>query len=109
MSLLNDDFDIDSIFILKSKIEKYIKGTVLSWIYQNEYNIIFIKCDWNKIIDNLGKYYVYVNVDVKSNILFVRIDKISKSLPGEFGGPYGDYVMIHHDGKETPLSKMLNL
>ena len=94
MSLLDDDFDIDSIFILKSKIEKYIKGTVLSWIYQS---------DWNKIIDNLGKYYVYVNVDVKSNILFVRIDKISKSLPGEFGGPYGDYVMIHHDGKKKHL------
>ena len=107
MSLLDDNFDIDSISILKSKIEKYIKDNVLCWSDSPEYGIAFVQCYWSKIINNLDKYYIYVNAI--DSTLYVCIDKISKSLPGEFGGPNAAYVLIHDKGKKRPLKTILGL
>ena len=107
MSLLDDDFDIDSIFIIKSKIEKYIKGNVLRWSDSQKFRVDFVQCNWDKIISNLDKYYIYVNAI--DSTLHVRIDKISKSLPGEFGGPDGVYVLIHDEGENRSLKTILGL
>lgn len=107
MSLLDDNFDIDSIFILKSKIKKYVRDNVLRWSDSPEYGIAFVQCNWSKIISNLDKYYIYVNAI--DSTLHVRIDKISKSLPGEFGGPNGAYVLIHDKGEKRPLKIVLGL
>lgn len=107
MSLLDDNFDIDLIFILRSKIEKYVRDNVLRWSDSQEFGIAFIQCDWSKIISNLDKYYIYC--DAVDSTLHVRIDKISKSLPGEFGGPNGAYVLIHDKGKKRPLKSIFGL
>ena len=107
MSLLDDNFDIDPIFILKSKIEKYIRGTVWSWSDSPEYGIAFTQCNWSKIVSNLDKYYIYATAI--NSTLHVRIDKISKSLPGKFGGPDGAYVLIHDKGKKRPLKTVLGM
>ena len=82
MSLLDDNFDVDSISILKNKIEKYIKGNIMRWSDSPEYGIAFVRCNWSKIISNLDKYYIYVNAI--DGVVHVRIDKISKSLQTSF-------------------------
>jgi hypothetical protein len=107
MSLLDDNFDVDSISILKNKIEKYIRDNIYRWSDSPEYGIAFVQCNWSKIISNLDKYYIYVNAI--DSTLHVRIDKISKSLPGEFGGPNGAYVLIYDKGKKRPLKTVLGL
>lgn len=105
MSLLDDNFDVDSISILKNKIEKYIKGNIMRWSDSPEYGIVFVRCNWSKIISNLDKYYIYVNAI--DGVVHVRIDKISKSLPGEFGGPDGEYIL--YKGGKKPLKTVLGL
>jgi hypothetical protein len=105
MSLLDDNFDVDSISILKNKIEKYIRDNIYRWSDSPEYGIAFVQCNWSKIISNLDKYYIYVNAI--GSTLHVRIDKISKSLPGEFGGPDGAYIL--YKGGKKPLKTVLGL
>ena len=104
MSLLDDNFDIDSIFILKNKIEKYVRDNVLRWSSQ-EFRVTFVQCNWDKIISNLDKYYIYGNAI--DDTLYVRIDKLSKSLPGEFGGPTGAYALIYDNGKKQSLKNII--
>ena len=106
MSLLDDNFDVDPIFIFKNKIKKYVKDNVLRWSDQ-EFEISFVQCNWSKIISNLDKYYIYCNA--VDSTLYVRIDKISKSLPGEFGSPNGTYVLIYDKGRKRSLKTIFGL
>lgn len=88
MSLLDEKLDI----IPKDIIQEKIKSLFNYSISNQKYQMTFIRCNWDKIIKELDKYYIYTNCIYDT--IYIRIDKINKSLKGNFGGSDGEYILL---------------
>lgn len=110
MSLLDENLDIDYVEVFKSRIIRYLKYANV-FEYRNLYNlpwfdtIEFKECNWNHIIVEPYKYYIYIKIDCLN--LYIHIGKIHERLSDQKYGANSPYIIVSKDDKYINIKQVL--
>ena len=109
MSLLDENLDIDCVEVFKSHILYYLRTSHV-FEYRRLYNlprfdtIEFKECNWNHIIAEPYKYYIYIKIDCLN--LYIHIGKIHERLSDQKYGANSSYIIVSKDDKYINIKQV---
>ena len=110
MSLLDDNLDINYTEVFKNQIIIYLKESDV-FKYRKLWNlpwfdaIEFKECNWDHIMMEPHKYYLYIKVYWLN--LYIHIGKIHERLSGQKYGVDGPYIIMSNNNKYINIKQVL--